>query len=296
MIDLHIHTNNGDGTESVAQILERAEGLGLEVIAITDHDCVEGYFQLEKMDISKLYSGQILVGCEFTTTFDGYLVEIFGYGFDYKKIKSFLKRAYQNSVQKRDALLPLLCEKIKKFGLEFDFNNSENLKSYRCVYNELARHSGNLEKVPKGLLDNFNNFFRLGYYNPQSEFYLDMSKCYPAFSEIVEEIHKAGGQAFLAHVFEYRFTDTKKMLEKIKKEGKIDGIECYYSNFTENQIEFMLSFAKENNLLVSGGTDYHGALRPQVKLGSGKGNLNIPKYILSNWNCKYFNKKELIEV
>ena len=63
----------------------------------------------------------------------------------------------------------------------------------------------------------------------------------------------------------------------------IDGIECYYTNFTDEENKAVLEFAKKHNLLVSGGSDYHGDAKPGISIGIGKGNLHVPDEIISNW-------------
>ena len=64
---------------------------------------------------------------------------------------------------------------------------------------------------------------------------------------------------------------------------KLDGVECYHSSFTEEQIKKLIQFSKENNLLMSGGSDYHGTNKPYINLGTGQGILKVPKNIIENW-------------
>ena len=94
MIDLHIHTTHSDGTDTIKQVLIKANELDLEVISFTDHNTCIVYEELEKINISKLYKGKIIVGCEFTTSFNNKIIEILGYGFNYKEISKFLNQFY----------------------------------------------------------------------------------------------------------------------------------------------------------------------------------------------------------
>ena len=73
------------------------------------------------------------------------------------------------------------------------------------------------------------------------------------------------------------------MIETIVKRYNIDGIECYYSTFTDEQIKTMVGYAKKYNLNISGGTDFHGRHKPDIQLGIGKGNLKIEKKVISSW-------------
>ena len=72
-------------------------------------------------------------------------------------------------------------------------------------------------------------------------------------------------------------------IKKLVKDSKIDGVECYYSKFTDEQIKELMKFCKENNLYTSGGTDFHGKAKPEIQIGIGKGNLAIPNGIIKDW-------------
>ena len=95
MIDLHIHTNNSDGSDSVIEILKNAEKLGLKVIAITDHDTCKAYEELEKIDVSKYYSGKIIKGVELRCFYNRRIIEILGYNIDTKIMQNWLDEFYK---------------------------------------------------------------------------------------------------------------------------------------------------------------------------------------------------------
>ena len=117
-------------------------------------------------------------------------------------------------------------------------------------------------------------------------FFLDKKDDYPSPAQTVEQVHLAGGVTFLAHVHEYKWIDNKiEYIKQLIKDSNLDGIECYYSNFTDEQTKELLEFCKENKLYTSGGTDFHGTKRPAVQVGIGKGNLKIPDDIIKSW-CK----------
>jgi len=90
------------------------------------------------------------------------------------------------------------------------------------------------------------------------------------------------GKVFLPHIFEYK-SNSHKILDFILDNYNIDGIECYYTTFNQEQSEFLLNLSKEKNLLISGGSDYHGTFKPNVDIGTGFGNLVVPDNILNNW-------------
>ena len=102
MTDLHIHTNNSDGSDSVSQILEKAQAMGINLISITDHNKVSAYRELKDKKIRSGFSGEIISGTELTTTLDGETIEILGYGINtcllYTSELSYSVNAYNNPI------------------------------------------------------------------------------------------------------------------------------------------------------------------------------------------------------
>ncbi|HIR59141.1 MAG TPA: PHP domain-containing protein [Candidatus Onthousia excrementipullorum] len=296
MIDLHMHTTYSDGTDTVKELLEKAESLGLEVISITDHNTCKSYFEMEEFNVKEIYKGDILVGCEFTTSFDNRLIEVLGYGFDYKKVNKYLEEFYSDElVSKRTNILyNRLLDRIKELGLEFHLERVRDKKFTneffeRGIYEELVKYENNKEKLKEDVWASFSNFYRKGLTNPKSKLFINHAEFKPSIKEIVNLIHKNGGIAFLAHPYQYKFTDTEKFLDKIYDEVALDGIECFYTTFSEEQTNYLLDFAKKKNLLISGGSDYHGTNKENHNLGVGRGNLKISKDIINNYKIgKYY--------
>lgn len=295
MIDLHMHTSYSDGTDSVKEILSNANKEKLEVISITDHNTCMAYNEMELLDVSDFYEGNIIVGCEFTTSFDNRLIEVLGYGFDYKKVQRYLNNYYTSELLNKSTgiLYNRLVKIIKDLGLTF---KEENLKEENMgcgffekeVYDELVKYPENQEKLEEYGLKSFSDFFRKGLTNSNSIFFINHAFFKPSLKEIIDLIHNSGGIVFLAHPYQYKFNDTEDFLEKIYAENDFDGVECFYTTFNQKQIEYLIEFAKERNLLISGGSDYHGTNKKQHDLGVGRGSLNISKDIISNWGVKYY--------
>ena len=104
----------------------------------------------------------------------------------------------------------------------------------------------------------------------------------PPYKEVIDIIHKAGGKAFLAHPFEYKFKDTIGFINDLRKEKELDGIECFHPSANQEQRNILVDYAKNNNLYISGGSDYHGNPKPDIEIGVGRGDLSISEEIL-NW-------------
>ena len=118
--------------------------------------------------------------------------------------------------------------------------------------------------------------------NPNSRFYVNQSSLYISFQDAIDIIHKAGGFAFLAHPFVYS-KNIVENLDEIVARFNLDGIECYYYSFTYEQTQYLLDFCEKNMLYVSGGSDYHGTVRPGVEIGIGKGNLLVDETKCYEW-------------
>lgn len=296
MIDLHMHTKYSDGTDTVKELLKNAKKRGLEVISITDHNSCRSYHEMETFQVADYYSGDIIVGCEFTTSYGGRLIEVLGYGFDYQKINQYLQQCYAaGKVSETTRILyQRLLAKIDDLGLSF-VSHDDQVKTFDCeffereIYDELVKYPENIEKLPEDIWNSFSDFFRKGLTNPTSKLFINHAEFKPALSEIIRVVHEAGGIVVLAHPYQYKFTDTESFLDCIYEENDLDGIECFYTTFSNKQTEYLVDFANKRNLLISGGSDYHGHNKKQHELGIGRGNLAISKDVVSNWKIAYYN-------
>ena len=128
--------------------------------------------------------------------------------------------------------------------------------------------------------------------DPKTPLYVEMDDFVPDFEVASSLVKQAGGLVFIPHIFEYK-ENSLNILNDILNNHSIDGIECYYTTFSEEQHNFILNICQEKNLLVSGGSDFHGSCKPDVDIGFGYGNLNIPTDIIKPWvnNLPLFESK-----
>lgn len=292
MIDLHIHSIYSDGTDNIKDILKQAEALKLNTISITDHENCNVYKEIEELDVKRYFSGKIIPGIELKAQYNGRVIDILGYNIDYKKMNEGLVELFGENGRAEIQIKQLneFYEYGKKYGLSLAPQNELKWDKKRdwssiVFYNEIKRYEENRLKLPEDLWEGYNSF-KINYYNKKGGmFYIDRAKYYPLMKDILNIIHKSGGLAFVAHVFEYSWMEDKvSELKKIIKEFDIDGVECYYSNFSDSEIKKLVEFCEKNSLLVSGGTDYHGSNRPEIKLGIGRGCLEVPDSIIYNWD------------
>lgn len=290
MIDLHIHSNYSDGSESVKGILKEAEKRKLEVISITDHDTIKAYDELRMIDIKQYYSGTIISGCEMKCVYKNTPVEVLGYNIDIDKIRNFNNLGQEKYLNIQKRYLEHIKQAGKQIGLKFNDELDINMKRMQYASDifekEILKYPENMEILKKNHLEIKPNFYRAQQCNPDSIFYIDETTSFPSMKEVIKEIHNAGGLAFLAHAYIYPFDNTLEIVEEMINTHKLDGIECYYSYFSNDQTQNLIKLCNKYNLYMSGGTDFHGKNRPDTQMGIGTGNLRIEKEIIENWRIQ----------
>lgn len=287
MIDLHMHTNYSDGTCTVEEILKEAEEKKLECISITDHDKCLAYNDLKDENIRKLYSGKIIKGTELKSIVDGTVIEILGYNIDTDYLNQVLPKFAPTYEQINMFEYERLLKIYKEKGFIIDESKvifkKEKESGQTALTKELLRHPENKRFIEETNYVDEHVFYRTQMSNPNSSYFVDDSEIIPKPKDVVDLIHKAGGLAFIPHTFIYG-ENSMKVFERLTDNHLVDGIECYYSKFTNEQIQFLLEFCRKNNYYISGGTDYHGTFKPEICMGTGiNNNLEIPFEITNPW-------------
>lgn len=292
MIDLHIHTNNSDGNATAKEILEKANEIGLTYISITDHESCGAYKELKNINVKEFYKGKIITGVELKSMYKGRIIDILGYNIDVEKMDKWLNDFYKDKSHKdvQTKYLKKHCDTCKKLGIkvkpiekiEWD---PEHDWANPTIYREIKSYKENENKLPKEVWEDFNVFRHHYCYNSKSEFYIDKSEDYPSVEQTISVIHEAGGKAFVAHAYIYKWAEDKKaFIKDLLDNYEFDGMECYYSKFTKEQIQYVLEECKKRKLYCSGGCDYHGNSNcPEIELGIGKGEFSIPDDLIKDW-------------
>lgn len=291
MIDMHIHTKYSDGTYTVKEVLQKAEELGLKYISITDHDNCKAYNEFQNINVKEYFSGEVIRGIELKCLYNSRLIEILGYNYDKEKLENWLNEFYKNR-QRKDTQMKyfnILYDACVEIGLKM--NPKENIKwnpendwASVTVYYELKSHEENKEKIPEDFWNDFTTFTKKYCADLNSPFYIDKSDDYPTLNDAIKAVKDAGGKVIVAHAFIYKWAkDKENFIKDLHQNYDIDGFECYHSSFSEEQIEYISNYCKENKLLMSGGSDCHGDNKPGINLAVGKGNLKIDERIIENW-------------
>lgn len=289
MIDLHMHSTYSDGDKSVTKLLTLCEEKKLEYISLTDHNTMKQYS--DEAINEGLFSGKIIKGVELSADFETKKIEVLGYNIKNTEIIDNWAEQYfslEIHQQEQEIAKKRLFEICDKKGLIYEEDKIKKLASPKdfvstYIYNELMRHKKN-HAILGEFTQSASYFIRKGVMDPSSEYYLCASKMpKPSYKEVVDIIHKAGGLAFLAHPFEYRFGNTLEFVDALMAENKLDGIECFHPSADEEQRSVLEEYARAHTLYISGGSDYHGSTKQGVQLGVGRGDLNISKKYLEEW-------------
>ena len=292
MIDLHMHTTYSDGTYNVIQILQEAEKIGLKSISITDHDKCLAYKELKDIDIKKYYSGKIISGIEIKCAYKGRLIEVLGYNYNTEKMQKWIDEYYKDKQRSviQTKYFNILYDACMKLQLKLDEKeqikwNANNDWASFTIYNEIKKHEENKEKLPEDLWEDFTTFTKKYCGDLNSIFHIDKSKDYPTLDVAIKAIKDCGGKALMAHIFIYKWAANKEdLIQDIMQNYDIDGFECYYTKFTVEETQYIVNLCKAKKLLMSGGSDFHGENKPDIKLGVGKGNLRVNEQIIENWH------------
>lgn len=249
--DLHCHTIFSDGTLSPEALIDKAQEIGLSALCITDHDSVEAY----KRALPYAQAKQILLGTgvEFSCTHKETSVHLLGYGIDitHPKLLSFCQRHAKRRTERNRKIL----EKLRQINMPL---SEEELCSMGHM---IGRPHIALLMLKKGYVPSIKTAFQL-YIGDDKPCYV--RGCAFSVEETIAIIHEAGGKAFIAHPHLLHHRCKIKELLCFP----IDGLECYYAQFNNEQTKRFIKLAKEKNLLMSGGSDFHGETLEHTRLGS----------------------------
>jgi 3',5'-nucleoside bisphosphate phosphatase len=281
MIDLHCHSSASDGVLSPERLMERAKSCGINYIALTDHDTVDGIKEAQEAGIR--LGLNLIKGTELSCELTGGELHMIGLFLDTgnAELNGLLGRLKKIRRTRNERLI----EKFGSIGIDIDVNR-------------LIEPGKSIENLGK---PNFARYlYEKGYVKHEKEAYriylnkgalADVAKEKIRDAEAIETIHKSGGIAVLAHPDQtniFNFTDFKHFIEDLKSKG-LDGMEVYYTNYNRKQIKFYKRIADNFNLLVSGGSDFHSPALNAILGHYGKKNM-IPPELVGKMKDYLFNK------
>lgn len=268
-IDLHVHSTCSDGTLTPTQLVAHAADCGLSAFALTDHDCTDGIETALQAAAGLL---EVIPGIELSTEYSGQDIHIVGLEPDWQD------SAFQSQLSRfRDERLQRNLKMMKRMnadGISISYAQMEEAFGEqvwtRAHFARYLMEHGYVQTMQEA----FDTCISEGckYYVPREK----ISPC-----EAVALIRRFHGIPILAHPLQYALEDDalRALIRSLCKCGLI-GMEVFYSTYTPEQQSYLQSLAEEFGLLPSGGSDFHGANKPSIALGSGCNNLQIPYDVL----------------
>lgn len=275
-IDLHVHSNASDGTLTPSEVVCLAKKNNLSAIALTDHDTVDGVS--EAIEQGKKSGVEIIPGIELSSAYAAREIHIVGLFVDYRNEEFLDELKKLNEVRNRRN--EQMAEKFCSMGINISIK--ELMAEYPDAIITRAHFASYLHK--KGYVSSVRDAFDR-YLNDHGPCFVPRYKM--PCEDTIKLIHKVGGLAILAHPILYKLgADALRELVRYLTQNGLDGIEAMYSTYTPGDEVCIRKLAKENGLLLSGGSDFHGDNKPFIKLGTGKGTLKIPYGILQELKNK----------
>lgn len=262
MLDLHIHTTASDGSLTPTQVVQLARKKGFSLIAVTDHDTMGGV--AEALGAGKKYNVDVVPGVEISS---GVTLEVhmLGYGMspDHPVMKAMMEDMRAARVERMERII----ENLQKMGVPITVEEVEAVAGGAIGRPHIAQ-----VLIAHGLVPDVRTAFR-EYIGVGAKAYVERRKM--TSEQVVANIRDAGGVPVLAHGGLLRISEVElnQWIDSMAKKGLM-GLECYHNAHTPQMERLLRAAAERNGLLVTGGSDFHGASRPDVEMGTG----------LSRWN------------
>ena len=272
--DLHTHSLFSDGTCTPAQLIHLAEEAGLGAIALCDHNTVAGLPDF--LEAGKKSAVEAVPGIEFSAEYKGKELHILGLFIQpehYAAVNDLLQEVLELKEQSNRVLIERL--KAAEIDLDYDRIKAEAGGTVnRAVIAAQMAYDGYCESVK----DAFKTWLA-----PEKGFFVPPRR--PDAYEVIRFIKSIGAVAVLAHPF-LNLEEGELRAFLSKAEG-LDGMEVYYPLFDEAQTALAAQITEEFGLIKSGGSDFHGANKPDISVGIGKGTLQVPLGCLEELkNCR----------
>ena len=276
-IDLHVHSTASDGTLTPAEVVDRAVELGLSAFALTDHDTLRGVAEAKERAAFHKANGhaiEVYSGVEISAAYKNKDIHILGLLVD--ETNEILERILNSFLENRNRRNEKVIEKFAERGIEISM---EELTA-DAPDSVITRAHFARVLMKKGIVTSVQEAFEK-YIGDDGPCYV--AREYMSPEQAISSIRKAGGVPVLAHPLLYNLPHDElyALVERLKK-ASLKGIEVYYSNNCGQDEANVKALANHFGLICTGGSDFHGAVKPAIELGSGKGNLKIPYSVLEN--------------
>lgn len=269
-IDLHVHSTASDGSFSPAEVAAAAEEKGLSAIALTDHDTTDGVD--EALAAAENMEVEVIPGIEISCVYEGKEIHILGLCLDHKnkELLDFLK----TTRQKRDSRNTEMLRAFQDGGFPLTWDDLfDGVPGTVVTRAHFAR-----ALLKKGCVSSVDQAFKK-YLSPGCPYYRKKEDVTP--KQAMEILRTARAFPALAHPCQYKFgwEKTEELIVYLKSLGML-GLECFHSSNNQAESARLRALADRHGLCVTGGSDFHGAAKPDISIGTGRGNLRVPAFYL----------------
>ena len=283
LIDLHVHSTASDGSYTPTEVVYAANDAGLTAIALTDHDTVSGVS--EALNAAATLDLEVVPGVELSCIYKGKEIHILGLYIDHtsEKFNEFLTTSAQKRMQRNLTML----EAFQTDG--FDITMEDLMLGNPKTVITRAHFARAL--VNKGYVSSPDQAFKK-YLDPDRPYYRKREVITP--EESIRAIRDAGGFPVLAHPCQYKlgWKGTEDLVIYLKSHGLL-GLECFHSSNNQHESGNLRGIALRHDLALTGGSDFHGAAKPDIKLGVGRGGLQVSVAYLDTIKLAMFFSRAL---
>lgn len=278
LIDLHVHSNASDGSCSPKELVLEAERIGLTAMALTDHDTVSGVD--EALMAAEPLNVEVIPGIELSCIWKEKEIHILGLFLDHhsEDLLAFLKAARNRRLSRNQEMLDALNRDGFYVSLEDLMDGNEKTVITRAHFARALLKNGYVSSVDQA--------FRK-YLSPGCPYYRKKEDVTP--KEAVNVLLAASAFPVLAHPCQYKlgWEGMEELVSYLKDCGLL-GLECYHSSNNQNESGKLRKLAGRYGLSPTGGSDFHGAAKPDIALGFGRGNLRVPALFLDDIRLTMF--------
>ena len=256
-IDLHLHTTASDGTLSPEELVEQARLAGIGLLAVTDHDTAAGVLRAQARGAE--LGVEVISGIEISAEEQGMELHILGYGID--PAAERLAEMLDWVIRERNGRNEAIAARMRSDGIDVSLGAMEEAHPGATI----GRPHFARVLVEQGRAESVAGAFR-DWLNPGKPYYLPRERL--CLEQAVDTIRGSGGLAVLAHPLQYGCSgpELRALTERIAAVG-IAGMEIYYTGYGRERRRELFSLAREYGLLVTGGSDFHGSNKPEIRLG-----------------------------
>ncbi len=267
LVDLHTHSTASDGTYSPTELVKLAKEKGLCAIAITDHDTTRGLE--ESIEAGRKFGIEVICGCELSVEFPQGQMHIIGLWLPLPPRK--LEKELKYLREKRHSRNRKIIEKLNLLGIDISYEDVlREVETGATVGRPHIARALVKKGAASSLQEAFDKFI-----GPKGLAYVPKEKFSP--EKALGILKREGATTILAHPFSLNLSEgeLRDQLRRLISLG-LDGMEVYYSEHDREHTELYLEICRDMGLLISGGSDFHGSVKPHIELGRGQGNLQIP--------------------